>query len=202
MTSTLHSGWKPGFGIVYTWFGMDKSGKIGVFVNNCWGELPSVLLKQDSVEHMLDSISEYIHEESEVFTIIPPDKNGDFSVDMFPAWTGPKTKEKVKQFYDEVSSQKKPLSYGNLPKNKGLYVYFAVEGSFPGEDYPVGYNGSTEMGDYYRYLIPGVFGSIEDFPDGLRGGVVVSKTIDFNIDRVIPNCCIDKHFNSMYARDQ
>ncbi len=37
MTSTLHSGWKPGFGIVYTWFGMDKNGKIGVFVNNCWG---------------------------------------------------------------------------------------------------------------------------------------------------------------------
>lgn len=84
MTST---GWKPGFGIVYTWFGMDKNGEIGVFVNDCWGELPSVLLKQDSVEHILDSISEYIHEESEVFTIIPPDKNGDIR-DSFNGATG------------------------------------------------------------------------------------------------------------------
>lgn len=198
MNSTLHPGWKPGFGTIYTWFGMDKNGKIGVFVNNCWGDLPSVLLEQGSAEYILDSLSEYVHEESEIYTITPPDKNGDFSVDMYPAWTGPKTKEKVKQLYNEISGQKKPLSYGNLSMNKGFYVYFAVEGSFPGEDYPVGYDGNTEMGDYYRHLVPNVFGSIEDFPDELRAGIVVSKAIDFNIDRLIFNKNINKHFNSMY----
>ncbi|VUS76788.1 hypothetical protein [Klebsiella spallanzanii] len=198
MNSTLRPGWKPGFGIVYTWFGMDKNGRIGVFVNNCWGELPSVLLEQSAAEYMLDSISEYVCEESEIYTIIPPDKNGDFSVDMYPAWTGPKTKEKVKQLYDDISGHKNPLSYGNLSKNKGFYVYFAVEGSFPGEDYPVGYDGNTDMGDYYRYLVPNVFGSMEDFPDELKVGIVESKTIDFNIDRLIPGNSIDKHFNRVF----
>lgn len=200
MTTKLHSGWKPGFGIVYTQFGIDKNGRIGVFVNNCWGQIPYILLQQDSAENILDAISEYIHEESEVYTTFPHDKNGDFSVDMYPAWTGPKTKEKVKQLYDEISGNKNPLSYGNLSKNKGVYVYFAVEGNSPGEDYPVGYDEKTDMGDYYRHLVPNVFGSIEDFPDELRSGIVVSNTINFDVDRLISNNNVNNHFNTMYTK--
>ncbi|MGY3352023.1 hypothetical protein [Serratia marcescens] len=200
MTDNLHPGWKPGFGIIYTWFGMDKNGKIGVFVNNCWGGIPDVILNKDGAESILDAISEYVHEESDVFTSLPPDKNGDFVVDMFPAWTGPKTKEKVKQLYKESLSKINPLSYANLPVNKGFYIYYAVEGSFPGEDYPVGYDGETEMGDYYRYLVPTVYGSIDDFPDELKSGIAVSDTIDFTVDRLIPNKRINQNFKTMYGQ--
>ncbi|OKB65905.1 hypothetical protein BHU62_14720 [Serratia marcescens] len=200
MTDNLHPGWKPEFGIIYTWFGMDKNGKIGVFVNNCWGEIPDVILNDGGAEGILDAISEYVHEESDVFTSFPLDKNGDFVVDMFPAWTGPKTKEKVKQLYNDSLSKTNPLSYANLPVNKGFYIYYAVEGSFPGEDYPVGYDGNTEMGDYYRYLVPTVFGSINDFPDELKSGIAVSDTIDFTVDRLIANKSISKHFKTMYGQ--
>jgi len=198
MSNILHPGWKPGFGDVFTWFGMDKNGKIGVFVNNCWGDLPAIILKIDGIEGILDCINEFIHEESQVFTTFTPDKNGDYIIDMFPAWTGPKTKEKVKEFYDYTLSQKNSLSYANLPKNKGFYIYYAVEGSFPGEDYPVGYDGETEMGDYYRYMLPTIYGQIEDFPEELRRCVAVSDSLDFTKDRLIPNSSINSHFRRMY----
>ncbi len=164
------------------------------------GGIPDVILNKDGAESILDAISEYVHEESDVFTSLPPDKNGDFVVDMFPAWTGPKTKEKVKQLYKESLSKINPLSYANLPVNKGFYIYYAVEGSFPGEDYPVGYDGETEMGDYYRYLVPTVYGSIDDFPDELKSGIAVSDTIDFTVDRLIPNKRINQNFKTMYGQ--
>lgn len=37
MNNDLPPDWTPGAGKIYTWYAMDKNGRIGVFVNNCWG---------------------------------------------------------------------------------------------------------------------------------------------------------------------
>lgn len=199
MSSVLNQNWKPEFGTIYTWFGIDKNGVIGIFVNNCWGDLPKCLLRVDNAEELLDSISEYLYEESEVFFPISPDKNGDYMVDMFPAWRGPKVKENVKQYHDEIFINNRLASEANLAKNKGVFIYYAVEGSYPGNDYPVGYEGETEMGDYYRYLVPTIYGGIEDFPQELRKGIAVSDSLDFTVDRLIPNKNINEHFKKMFG---
>lgn len=199
MSSDLNQNWKPEFGTIYTWYGVDKNGIIGVFVNNCWGGLPKCLLRVDNAEELLDSISEYLYEESEVFLPISPDKNGDYTVDMFPAWRGQKTKEKVKQYHDEIFINNRLSSEANFAKNKGVFIYYAVEGSYPGNDYPVGYEGDTEMGDYYRYLVPTIYGGIEDFPQELRKGFAIADSLDFTVDRLIANKDINEHFERMFG---
>lgn len=198
MNSVLNQSWKPEFGIIYTWYGIDKNGAIGVFVNNCWGELPKCLLQVNNVEELLNSISEYLHEESEVFSPVASDKNGDYMVDMFPAWRGPKTKEKVKQYHDETFIKNRLASSANFAINKGAFIYCTVEGNYPGNDYPVGYEGDTEMGDYYRYIVPTIYGGIEDFPQELRKGIAVSDSLDFTVDRLIPKKSINEHFKKIF----
>jgi hypothetical protein len=74
-----------------------------------------------------------------------------------------------------------------------------VEGSVQGEDYPVGYSGKTEMGDYFRYLMPTVYASIDDFPEELRGVVVVSDVLDFTSDQIVRSCEVDSIFNRLYS---
>ena len=48
--SILNINWKPEFGAIFTWFAMDKNGKIAVMVNNCFGDLPKALLSINNVE--------------------------------------------------------------------------------------------------------------------------------------------------------
>lgn len=87
----------------------------------------------------------------------------------------------------------------NFAKNKGVFIYYAVEGSYPGNDYPVGYEGDTEMGDYYRYLVPTIYGGIEDFPQELREGFAIADSLDFTVDRLIANKDINEHFERMFG---
>ena len=131
--SVLNINWEPGFGTIFTWFAMDKNGKIAVMINNGFGESGQ---------------------------------------------------------YSET----------NLSANKGLYVYQAIEGSNPGQDYPVGYDGETKMGDYFRYLMPTIYASIEDFPEELRHGIAVSDTVDFTTDRLFDNNKINEYFPRMYRK--
>ena len=42
--SDLNENWKPTFGTIYTWFAMDKNGRIAMMMNNSWGDLPSSIL--------------------------------------------------------------------------------------------------------------------------------------------------------------
>lgn len=200
MNNDLTPDWTPGAGKIYTWYAMDKNGRIGVFVNNCWGDLPRCILLSEDASDMLINISEYLYEESQVFTSYPEDKAGGYLVDLFPAWIGPKTKEKVKESHDEAFAKNRLSSEANFAINKGVFIYFAVEGNYPGEDYPVGYDGESEMGDYYRYLVPTVYGSIDDFPDELKSGIAVSDSIDFTVDRLIPSKSINQYFKTMYGQ--
>lgn len=62
--SVLNENWEPDFGTIYTWFAMDKNGKIAVMVNNCFSDLLINLLRIKNVELLLDHLCEYMWEES------------------------------------------------------------------------------------------------------------------------------------------
>ncbi|WP_218966400.1 hypothetical protein [Snodgrassella alvi] len=76
---------------------------------------------------------------------------------------------------------------------------YAVEGCRPSHDFVVGYDGETKMGDYFRYLIPTIYASIEDFTKELRPAIAVSDTVDFTKDRLFDNDKISEYFPRMYS---
>ena len=198
---SLDEQWKPGFGTVFTWFAMDKFGRIAVMVNNCFGDIPKVLLALGGVEEVLDTLSEFVWEESRIFRSYPPSKKGGFTVDLYSAWRWQGSDKAI--VVDEMLHALEVqgiYSETSLAFNKGLFVYHAVEGSREGEDFPVGFEGPTNMGDYFRFLVPGVYASIEDFPEALRAGVVVSQTLDFESARVLSGKCINECFGDLYKR--
>ena len=90
-------------------------------------------------------------------------------------------------------------SEANIVINKGFFEYFAVEGSYEGEDYPIGFDEETKMGDYYRYLVPSAYAPISDFPKDFHHIIAVSTNLDFTIDRLISNDEINKYFPSCYS---
>lgn len=194
----LNKCWRPGFGVIYTWFAMDKHGSIAVMVNNCFGDLPKALLGVEGVSSLLDQMSEFIWEESHLVSVYP-EKNGRASVDLFSAWRneGCSISDVEKELQRDLLISGKQSEF-NLAANKGFYVYHGVEGDRPGVDYPVGYSGKSEMGDYFRYLVPSIFADISDFPECLRRGVAVSEDVDFSLDRLIKNNSISERFPAMY----
>lgn len=194
--SVLNENWEPGFGAIYTWFAMDKHGKIAVMVNNCFGDLPINLLSIKNVESLLDHLCEYMWEESQVFNHYPKNKNGNFELDLYSAWRQRSDLDRNNIICVLQADLIKSGHYSeaNLSANKGFFVYHGVEGSKEGEDYPVGFTGKTKMGDYFRYLVPTIYASINDFPEELRHGIAVSDTVDFTIDRVLDNDKINEYF--------
>lgn len=198
--STLVNDWKPSFGTIYTWFAMDKNGKIAVVVNNNWGWLPNALLSLENFEELLDQLNEYKWEESAIFVDYPEDKKGSVILDLYSHYFFRflNTKSEVEQYLKDKFDRLKICSDYNLPLNKGFFIYQAIEGNNPGDDYPVGYEGETKMGDYFRYLMPTIYASIEDFPEELRHGIAISDTIDFTKDRLLDNDKISEYFPRMY----
>lgn len=193
--SDLNENWKPEFGTIYTWFAMDKYGKIAVFINNCFGDIPKVLLIKNNIEILLDDLVDYIFEESKKFNSYPNNKNGEMILDYFPKWRfGQYSKAQVAAKLMADFKNIKNLSDANFAIHKGLFLFQAVEGSYEGEDFPVGYDGSVKMGDYYRNLVPTIYGSIHDFPIKLRKGIVVSDCLDFTKDRILDNDKINDYF--------
>lgn len=63
----LDENWIPNWGEIVTWFGMDKYGKIAIMINNGWGDLPKVILKQPNIDGCLGEIFKIIYEESEIY---------------------------------------------------------------------------------------------------------------------------------------
>ena len=200
--SILNINWKPEFGAIFTWFAMDKNGKIAVMVNNCFGDLPKALLSINNVESLLDQLTDYMWEESEIFRNYPNNKSGCTILDLYSGlrFDYLSTRKDIEQLIQERSNyEQKPVEC-NLPSRKGLFVYHGIEGSVEGEDYPVGYDGKTKMGDYFRYLMPTVYASIEDFPEEIRHGIAVSDTVDFTNDRLLDNDKINEYFPRMYKK--
>ncbi|SJN42535.1 hypothetical protein [Psychrobacter sp. JB385] len=198
--SDLNKDWTPTFGTVYTWFAMDKKGRIAVMVNNCWGDLPQSVLNIPDAELLLDDLNEYMWEESKIFNKYPTNKKGKTILDLYSSlvFRHLRTKQEVANWVVERSDYSLDSREENLPSKKGYFVYLAIEGSNQGEDYPVGYNGATKMGDYYRYLVPTIYASIEDFPQALWHGIAVSDTLDFTKNKVLDNDKINTYFPRNY----
>ncbi|TDB44293.1 hypothetical protein [Photorhabdus luminescens] len=197
----LNENWEPGFGTIFTWFAMDKHGRISVMVNNCFGNLPRALLLGSNPDELLDHLNEYMWEESEQYNQYPENKSGKTKLDLYSSlvYRHYSQRSEVEQWVNERASPHQNLREYNLPSIKGFFVYHGIEGSNPGQDYPIGYDGETKMGDYFRYLIPTVYASIDDFPKELRRGIAVSNTIDFTVDRLLNNDLINTYFTRMYA---
>ncbi|MDT3623903.1 hypothetical protein [Cronobacter malonaticus] len=70
----LNVEWMPEFGSIYTWFAADKYGRVSLMLNNCFGDLPKSLLCIDNFEALLDSMSEFVWEESSDYSTYPADK--------------------------------------------------------------------------------------------------------------------------------
>ncbi|PXZ08694.1 hypothetical protein DKK70_00855 [Gilliamella apicola] len=200
--SILNINWKPEFGAIFTWFAMDKNGKIAVMINNCYGYLPKCLLSIENVESLLDHLNEYMWEESSIYSNYPKNKKGNFKLDLYSYWRHKNIPDKKTVLADLTNDfiQSGHYSDVNLAINKGFFEYQAIEGSIEGEDYPIGYEGVTKMGDYFRYLMPTVYASIEDFPEELRHGIAVSDTVDFTTDRLLDNDKINEYFLRMYKK--
>ena len=139
-------------------------------------------------------------EESATFNKYPANKNGKTILDLYSnlLYRHTKDREEVEKSVMENSDCNLGLRDENISSRKGYFVYHAVDGNIDGEDYPVGYEGSTKNGDYYRYTLPTVFASIEDFPKELRHGIAVSDTLDFTKDRVLDNNKINEYFPRNY----
>ncbi|WP_425335167.1 hypothetical protein [Pectobacterium aroidearum] len=200
MMNTLNINWKPEFGTIFTWFAMDKHGKIAVMVNNCFGDLPKALLSIDNAELLLDQLNEFLWEESEHFTDYPENKCGQTVSDLYSGlrFSHMASREEFDQWLKERSGHEHKLGEYNVPSVKGFFVYHGIEGSYEGEDYLAGYDGETKMGDYFRFLIPTVYGSINDFPSELRHGIAVSDVADFTTDRLFDNDRVNDYFPKMY----
>ncbi|HGN1202513.1 TPA: hypothetical protein ACKRO9_001916 [Providencia rettgeri] len=198
--SMLDINWKPSFGSVFTWFAMDKNGKIAVMINNGFGDLPKSLLAINNVTELLNDLNEYMWEESATFVNYPLNKGGSAILDLYSSclYRHLSSKKEVEECIENELMTSGHYSDTNLAVNKGFFIYQAIEGNNPGDDYPVGYEGETKMGDYFRYLMPTIYASIEDFPEELRHGIAISDTIDFTKDRLLDNDKISEYFPRMY----
>lgn len=198
--SILANDWKPNFGTIYTWFAMDKNGKISVMINNGFGDLPKSLLAISNADNLLNNLNEYMWEESTIFVNYPQDKQGSVILDLYSSclYRHSPSRKEVEECIENELINSGHYSDTNLSVNKGFFIYQAIEGNNPGDDYPVGYDGETKMGDYFRYLIPTIYASIEDFPEELRHGIAVSDTVDFTVDQLFDNDKINVYFPRMY----
>lgn len=199
MTDFLHKDWQPAFGSIFSWFAMDKYGKIAMFINYGFGNIPKKLLIQSNVDEMVSSLTDYIWEEHENYHIYPNNKCGETILDLYSSY--PKLKNRLEKeiWINSFNQQNSNLVDENLPSRKGIFIYQAVEGDQEGDDYPVGYEGETKMGDYYRYLMPTIYATIDDFPRELWNGIALSKTVDFTKDRIVFNNNINQYFTNVVS---
>lgn len=191
--------WKPGSARNHTWVAMDKNGRLGLMYNNGYGWLPTSLLKTPNIEEKLSDLCEFIDGDSTKY-INNIDKKGSYLIDLYSSWVYKdyENKRKIVEEFDKQLDRNFKYSTALIGCKMGMFLFEGLEGYSKGEDYPIGYDGETKMGDYYRFIIPTVFATIEDIPLPLRQYIAVSSTIDFTKDRLLDNDRISEYFPRMY----
>ncbi|HGN0867096.1 TPA: hypothetical protein ACKROV_000300 [Providencia alcalifaciens] len=195
----LDLNWKPGSARNHTWVAMDKNGRLGLMYNNGYGWLPTSLLKKPNIKEKLSDLCEYIDGDSNKHAN-NIDKQGGYSIDLYSSWVYKdyENKRKIVEEFDKQLDRNFKYSTALIGCKMGMFLFEGLEGYSKGEDYPIGYDGETKMGDYYRFIIPTVFATIEDIPLPLRQYIAVSSTIDFTKDRLLDNDKISEYFPRMY----
>lgn len=197
----LDLNWKPGSARNHTWVAMDKNGRLGLMYNNGYGWLPTSLLKTPNIKEKLSDLCEYIDGDSNKHAN-NIDKQGGYSIDLYSSWVYKdyENKRKIVEEFDKQLDRNFKYSTALIGCKMGMFLFEGLEGYSKGEDYPIGYDGETKMGDYYRFIVPTVFATIEDIPLPLRQYIAVSNTIDFTKDRLLDNDRISEYFPRMYQR--
>ncbi|WP_052439311.1 hypothetical protein [Pectobacterium brasiliense] len=92
----------PEFGTVFTWFAMDKNGRIAVMVNNCFGNLPDALLAIADAESLLDQLNDYLWEESQMFSFYSKSKERNTTPYLYSAskFSHIQNRQQVEQWID------------------------------------------------------------------------------------------------------
>lgn len=195
----LDLNWKPGSARNHTWVAMDKNGRLGLMYNNGYGWLPTSLLKKPNIKEKLSDLCEYIDGDSNKHAN-NIDKQGGYSIDLYSSWVYKdyENKRKIVEEFDKQLDRNFKYSTALIGCKMGMFLFEGLEGYSKGEDYPIGYDGETKMGDYYRFIVPTVFATIEDIPLPLRQYIAVSSTIDFTKDRLLDNDKISEYFPRMY----
>ncbi|UBX48236.1 hypothetical protein LDO51_13855 [Providencia alcalifaciens] len=194
----LDLNWKPDSAKNHTWVAGDKNGLISLMLSNGYGWLPTVLLNSSISKNDINLLCEYIDGESTDY-INETNLNGSYTIDLYSSYSYESYKNKhelIKSFNSRLESNKNCIA--SLATKMGMFCYEALELPSEGDNYPIGYDGETKMGDYYRFIVPTVFSTIEDIPLPLRQYIVVSSTIDFTKDRLLDNDRISEYFPRMY----
>ncbi|MGO2303310.1 MAG: hypothetical protein ACTH5W_01240 [Providencia sp.] len=199
MELQLDDNWKPGSARNHTWVAMDKNGHLAYMLNNGYGWLPTILLSIPNIKDKLSDLCEFVDGDSSKY-INNVDKRGGYLIDLYSSWVYENYCDK-KTIVGELDNQLKcgdKYSDAAIGAKMGMFFFQGLEGHSKGEDFPVGYDGDSKMGDYYRFIVPTIFATIEDIPLPLRQYIVVSNTIDFTIDRLLDNDRISEYFPRMY----
>lgn len=199
MTLLLNKNWTPGSARNHTWVAMDKNGYLGLMLNNGYGWLPKILLEIPNIKESLGDLCEFIDGDSNIYTN-SIDKRNSYSIDLYSSWVYKKYKDKQAIISDFDDRLKRGDKYCDalIGSKMGMFFFQGLEGYSEGEDYPVGYQGETKMGDYFRFIVPTGFATIDDIPESLRQYIVISDVIDFTKDRLLVNDRISEYFTRMY----
>ncbi|WP_368936362.1 hypothetical protein [Proteus penneri] len=198
MVLPLSPEWVPGSSYTYAWVAMDNQGYLAKMYNNNSGWLPEVLLSIPDIKLYLDDLSEYIDGESEKYNN-KINKNANYIVDLYSSYTYRKyDKSKIiKEFDFELKKWNGDHCDAGIGAKMGMFLFEALNELY--EDHPVGYEGKTKMGDYFRFIVPTIYATIEDIPEELRKYIVVSDSLDFTKDRLLDNNKISDYFTRMYS---
>ncbi|MGG4610562.1 hypothetical protein [Providencia sp. Me31A] len=198
MELQLDNNWSPDFACNYTWVAVDKNGLLSLMLSNGYGWLPIVLLNSSISKNDVNLLCEYIDGESTEYTN-EINLNGSYTIDLYSSYSYKSYRDKdelIKGFNSRLENNKNCIA--SLATKMGMFCYEALELPSEGDNYPVGYDGETKMGDYYRFIVPTVFLTIDDIPAPLRNYIVVSDTLDFTKDRLLDNDKISEYFPRMY----
>lgn len=203
---TNHRIWRPGDN-EYLWFASDKHNRIAMFNNYMTGEIPLCIMKDEGFEELAYSLIGYIFEDPSEFPYY--NKNGQtilkyYSFDSFKHRSSsrldtiPERPYTLEEVLDNITKYNqdsfKNICDDNLPSRKGLFLFDAIRGYRPNCDYPVGYEGETEIGDYFSFLMPTDYATLDDIPEVFHSVIAKSNELDFTQTDLIKKQDIHRYF--------
>jgi len=201
-----HYIWRPG-DHEYLWFASDKNNRIAMFNNYMTGEIPLSIMTDKDFKEAIDSLYEYIFEESNRFSYYR--KHGQtvlkyYSFDSFRHRSHsrfdktPETPYTLEEVLESITKYNqdnfKNICDENFPSRKGLFLFDAIRGYRPNCDYPVGYEGETQAGDYFSFLMPTDYATLDDIPEVFHSVIAKSDELDFTQTDLIKKQDIHKYF--------
>lgn len=197
--SMLPDGSIVGGGAIITWFAIDINGRMAMFIDNRFGSVPKCVQELGNVCQLLRELGEFAWGESGNYPSFTVGQGGGFSVDMYSYWLNKDaSRSDLTRELQEEFDRYGVNSDASIAIERGMYLFFAVEGNSVGDDCPVGCDRPVKMGDYYRYLVPEVCSGINSIPEELRGTFARTRSIDFSKDRLLVRELIDVYFPEVF----